>query len=155
MSTPEHESELPRGDGLSRRRFLTETGAAAFAFTIVKPALVRGSSANSKVNLGIVGCGGRGKWIANLFQKHGGYNVIAAADYFADRVNGLADKMQIPAAQRYTGLSGYRRLLDQKVDAVAIESPPFFHPVQAADAVAAGKHVYLAKPIAVDVPGCT
>jgi len=38
---------------------------------------------------------------------------------------------------------------------VAIESPPFFHPMQAADAVAAGKHVYLAKPIAVDVPGCT
>lgn len=155
MSTPEHESESPRGDGLSRRRFLAETGAAAFAFTIVKPELVRGSNANSKVNLGIIGCGGRGKWIANLFQKHGGYNVIAAADYFADRVNGLADKMQIPAAHRYTGLSGYRRLLDQKVDAVAIESPPFFHPVQAADAVAAGKHVYLAKPIAVDVPGCT
>jgi len=37
---------------------------------------------------------------------------------------------------------------------VAIETPPYFHPAQAADAVAAGKHVYLAKPIAVDVPGC-
>ena len=35
-----------------------------------------------------------------------------------------------------------------------IETPPYFHPQQAADAVAAGKHVFLAKPIAVDVPGC-
>jgi len=37
---------------------------------------------------------------------------------------------------------------------VAIESPPYFHPEQAAAAVAAGKHVYLAKPVAVDVAGC-
>jgi len=37
---------------------------------------------------------------------------------------------------------------------VVIETPPYFHPQQAADAVDAGKHVYLAKPIAVDAPGC-
>jgi predicted dehydrogenase len=154
MPLPPKDSTSSSGDGLSRRRFLSEAGAAAFAFSIVKPELVRGTSANSKVNLGIIGCGGRGTWIANLFQKHGGYNLVAAADYFPDRVNGMGDKLQIPAASRFTGLSGYRRLLEQKVDAVAIESPPFFHPSQAADAVAAGKHVYLAKPIAVDVPGC-
>jgi predicted dehydrogenase len=44
--------------------------------------------------------------------------------------------------------------MEQPVDAVAIESPPYFHPEQAAAAVAAGKHVYMAKPLAVDVPGC-
>ncbi len=37
---------------------------------------------------------------------------------------------------------------------MVIESPPYFHPQQAAAAVDAGKHVYVAKPIAVDVPGC-
>ena len=146
----------PQDDaGLSRRRFLADAGAAALAFTIVKPELVRGSAANSKVSLGLIGCGGRGRWIADLFQKHGGYNLVAAADYSPDPVEALAAKAQVPAAGRFTGLSGYRRLLEQKVDAVAIESPPFFHPAQAADAVAAGKHVYLAKPVAVDVPGCT
>jgi myo-inositol 2-dehydrogenase/D-chiro-inositol 1-dehydrogenase len=139
---------------VSRRRFLKNAGGAAVALSIVKPELVRGTSANSKVDLGVIGCGGRGTWIANLFQKHGGYNIVAAADYFPDRVSAFGGKLGVPEARRFTGLSAYRRLLDEKVDAVAIESPPFFHPVHAAAAVAAGRHVYLAKPVAVDVPGC-
>jgi myo-inositol 2-dehydrogenase/D-chiro-inositol 1-dehydrogenase len=142
-------------NGLSRRRFLADAGAAALGFSVVRPELVHGSGANSKVDLGIIGCGGRGTWIADLFQKHGGYSVVAAADYFPDRVQRFGDKMSVAPARRFTGLSAYRRLLEQKLDAVAIETPPFFHPAQAADAVAAGKHVYLAKPVAVDVPGCT
>ena len=51
------------------------------------PDLVRGAEANSRINIGLVGCGGRGKWIAELFKKHGGYNVAAVADYFVDRTN--------------------------------------------------------------------
>jgi predicted dehydrogenase len=62
--------------------------------------------------------------------------------------------LNVPATKRFTGLSCYKRLLEQKLDAVAIETPPYFHPEQAAAAVDAGKHVYLAKPLAVDVPGC-
>jgi len=60
----------------------------------------------------------------------------------------------VPPERRYSGLLGYRRMLEGKIDAVAIESPPYFHPEQAAAAVDAGAHVYLAKPVAVDVPGC-
>ena len=154
MSQPPTDLDSSRAAGLSRRRFLADAGTAALAFSVVKPELVRGTGANSKVNLGIIGCGGRGSWIANLFQKHGGYNVVALADYFPERVEAVGGKLGVPADRRFTGLSGYKRLLEQGLDAVAIESPPFFHPAQAADAVAAGKHVYLAKPIAVDVPGC-
>ncbi len=136
----------------TRRDFMAGAGAAAVSFAVMEPSLVRGSAANSKINLGLIGCGGRGSWIANLFQKHGGYNLIAAADYFQDRVDEVG-KLGVPEANRFTGLKGYLKLLE-KVDAVAIISPPYFHPEQAAAAVAAGKHVYLAKPIAVDVPGC-
>lgn len=138
---------------ISRRRFMAGAGAAALSFTAVKSELVRGAGANSKVNLGLIGCGGRGTWIANLFQQHGGYNVVAVADYFQDRTDNAGEKLGVPPANRFTGLSGYKKLLE-KVDAVAIESPPYFHPEQAADAVDAGCHVYVAKPIAVDVPGC-
>jgi predicted dehydrogenase len=51
------------------------------------------------------------------------------------------------------GLDGYLRLLESKLDGVIITSPPYFHPEQTAAAIAAGKHVWCAKPIAVDVPG--
>jgi predicted dehydrogenase len=66
----------------------------------------------------------------------------------------VGEKHGIDRSRRYTGLSGYQRLLESKLDAVVIETPPYFHPLQAAAAVDAGKHVFVAKPIAVDTPGC-
>ncbi|MGM0487455.1 MAG: Gfo/Idh/MocA family protein [Planctomycetota bacterium] len=138
----------------SRRRFLAGAGAATVGMSLVGPETIRAASANEKVDIGLIGCGGRGSWIADLFQKHGGYNIVAAADYFEDRVTAFGDRFDVKTAARFTGLDGYKRLLEQPVDAVVIESPPYFHPEQAAAGVEAGKHVYVAKPIAVDVPGC-
>lgn len=145
-------SNVPHG--LSRRTFMAGAGAAAASLTVIKPKSARAYNANSKVDIGLIGCGGRGTWIADLFQQHGGYNVAAAADYFKDRADNVGNRFEIKAERRYTGLSGYHRMLEQKPDAVVIESPPYFHPEQAAAGVAAGCHVYVAKPIAVDVPGC-
>ncbi|MDA1275658.1 MAG: Gfo/Idh/MocA family oxidoreductase [Verrucomicrobia bacterium] len=50
----------------------------------------------------------------------------------------------------------YEDTLEQKTTSLTLASysPPYFHPMHAADAVDAGKHVFCAKPIAVDVPGC-
>jgi predicted dehydrogenase len=138
----------------SRRAFLAGTAAGAATFTIVGAGLARGTAANSTITLGLIGAGGRGAWIADLFQKTGKYKVVALADYFDDRANPAGAKLGVPEAKRFTTLSGYKRVLDETLDAAVIETPPYFHPQQAADAVAAGKHVYLAKPIAVDVPGC-
>jgi len=140
-------------ESISRRNFIAGAGAAALSFTVVKPEQVRGAGANSKIKLGLIGCGGRGTWIANLFRQHGGFDVVAVADYFQDRVDNAGGKLGVPEANRFTGLYGYKKLLE-KVDAVAIETPPYFHPEQAALAVDAGCHTYVAKPIAVDVPGC-
>lgn len=154
-------SSHPRADGnrqkrltasMPRRGFLT--GAALTGLTLVKPHLVTGATANTKVRIGLIGCGGRGTWIADLFHKHGGYQLVAAADYFGDRVHRVGEQFQIPADRRFTGVDGYKRLLDCKPDAIVIESPPYFHPEQALAGVEAGCHVFCAKPIAVDVPGC-
>ena len=140
---------------MNRRHFLAGTSTAALGFTVLQSQAVHGADAPAKLNLGLIGCGGRGKWIAGLFARHGGYHIAGVFDYFADRANEAGDQFKVETASRYTGLNGYQRLLEQKnLDAVAIISPPYFHPIQAAAAVAAGKHVYLAKPIAVDVPGC-
>jgi predicted dehydrogenase len=137
---------------VGRREFLA--AATAGTFTIMKPSLVRGAQANSTIELGMIGCGGRGNWIAKLFLDNGKYRFVACSDYFQDRVDGFGGKYQVGADRRYATLSGHKRLLESKLDAVVIESPPYFHPEQAAAAVEAGKHVYTAKPIAVDVPGC-
>jgi myo-inositol 2-dehydrogenase/D-chiro-inositol 1-dehydrogenase len=139
---------------LSRREFIKGAGTATLSLTILRPDLVRGTQANSRIKLGLVGCGGRGIWIAGLFAKHGGYEIMAGSDYFQDRVDALAAQFSLPSSKLFTGLSSYKRLLESGVDAIAIESPPYFHPEQAAAGVAKGVHVYLAKPMAVDVPGC-
>jgi len=139
---------------ISRRKFMKAAGATAVSFTILRPELVRGAQANSKIKLGVIGCGGRGVWIAGLFAAHGGYEVFAGSDYFSDRVEALGAKFSVPRERLFPGLSGYKRLLDCGAEAVAIETPPYFHPGQAAAAVDKGIHVYLAKPLAVDVPGC-
>jgi myo-inositol 2-dehydrogenase / D-chiro-inositol 1-dehydrogenase len=138
---------------VNRRQFIRQAGTLA-SLTVLPGATARSYAANQKIKLGLIGCGGRGSWIADLFMKHGGYELTALADYFPDKVDEAGRKFNVPSDRRYTGLSCYKRLLDSHVDAVAIESPPYFHPEQAAAAVEAGVNVYLAKPIAVDVPGC-
>ena len=138
---------------MGRRGFLA--GAAAATLTIVKPGSARGAEANSQLELGLIGCGNRGCWIADLFQKNTKTRLVAAHDYFPAHAHRAVERFGVPAARCTSGLSGYKRLLEGKLDAVAIESPPYFHPEQAAAAVEAGKHVFCAKPVGVDAPGCT
>jgi len=139
---------------LSRRKFIAASVLAAASTTLVKPESVAGSAANSVLEIGLIGCGGRGNWITDVFKQNTNYRFVAVADYFQDRVDAVGKKVDVPADRRYSSLSGYKRLLEGKLDVAVIETPPSFHPEQAAAAVDAGKHVFLAKPIAVDVPGC-
>jgi predicted dehydrogenase len=137
---------------LARRRFLAATG-----LTVLTAASARSpaadSSANSRIELGLIGCGGRGTWIAPLLAENPQCRIVAVHDYFKDRVDALGEKIGVEPTRRYTGLDGYKDLLDSKIDAVVIESPPYFHPEQTIAAINMDKHVYLAKPISVDVPG--
>jgi len=79
---------------------------------------------------------------------------VALSDPFEDRLASGRERFGIDPARCYRGLDAHVELVASKVDAVAIESPPYFHPRQAAAAIDAGKHVYLAKPVAVDAAGC-
>ncbi|MCX6896897.1 MAG: Gfo/Idh/MocA family oxidoreductase [Verrucomicrobia bacterium] len=142
---------------LSRRNFLILGAAAATATAMTGVAQVTNAPAakfERKLKFGLVGCGKRGAMIGSQFKAHGGFEVVAVADYFPSAADATGEKLGVPANRRFTGLDGYRRLLASGVEAVAIETPPYFHPGQAAAAVDAGVNVYLAKPVAVDVPGC-
>jgi len=138
--------------GFSRRGFIKRTAAAGLTAAVTSRGFAQGT-AEQKIKIGIVGCGGRGGFIANLFNSHGGYEIIALGDYFQEKVDIQGDKYNVPASRRFTGLNSYKKVLEVKPDALVITSPPYFHPEQAAAAVDAGVHVYVAKPVAVDVPG--
>ena len=99
----------------TRRKFITTTGAAAIgSFTIVNPLIARGSLANTKIRIGVIGCGGRGTWIAKLFKAHGGYEIVAGADYFQDKVETFGNQLGVSKNKLFTGLSAYKKLIDNK-----------------------------------------
>ncbi len=136
-----------------RRTFLKTTGAAG-GLMIAASKTAFGADANSRLQLGLIGCGGRGPWIADFFEKHTNTKCVAVCDYFRNQVQAAGTRFGIAADRQYVGLDGYKELIASEVDAVAVESPAYFHPEHAVAALEAGKHVYLAKPIAIDVPGC-
>ncbi|GAC1633795.1 MAG: Gfo/Idh/MocA family oxidoreductase [Candidatus Acidiferrum sp.] len=150
-------------NNLDRRKFLGATAATA-GWMILNPSLVRGTDANSAVRVGLLGCGGRGTEDATNLVDTGSARVTALADLFPDQLEAarkhfdeLQQSKNIPALdpkQLFVGPNAYHEILASKeIDAIVIATPPYFHPMHLEAAVAAGKHVYIEKPVAVDVPG--
>jgi predicted dehydrogenase len=148
---------------VGRREFVG--AAAAASAMIIKPELVWGTEANSAVRLGLLGCGGRGTHVTSSFLEHTSARVTAIGDIFDDRlkrgkerldkVSAEFGKSSIDASNMFRGPKAYEGLLaSDDVDAVYIATPPYFHPQHLEAAIDSGKHIYLEKPVAVDVPGC-
>ncbi|MCU1241951.1 MAG: putative oxidoreductase [Candidatus Acidoferrum typicum] len=146
-----------------RRKFL-KSAATTAGVMFIKPSLVRGTEANSAVRVGLLGCGGRGTEDATNLIDTGNARVVAVADLFGDQLyaaHAHFDQIQrakgyaaIDASQLFLGLHAYEQIARSKeVDAIVIATPPYYHPKHLEVVVAAGKHVYLEKPVAVDVPG--
>jgi len=154
MSTPD------RNEPTISRRGLLGAAAMASSMSILGGMKVLAADApkpaatERKIKIGLVGCGGRGHWLLPLFIEHGGYELHALADYFPEVAEAAGGKLAVAKTRRFSGLSGYKKLIESGVEAVLIEDVPYFYPEQARAAVEAGLHVYMAKPIAVDVPGC-
>jgi myo-inositol 2-dehydrogenase/D-chiro-inositol 1-dehydrogenase len=156
--------EAEFGGEIHRRKFIGGVAAAAGGMLFVPAGLVRGSAANSAVRVGLLGCGGRGTEDATNLVETGGARVVALADMFQDQLDtarAAFDKMQlgkgysaIDASQLFVGPKAFEKIAASKeVDAIVVASPPYFHPQHLEAVVAGGKHVYLEKPVAVDVPG--
>ena len=134
---------------IGRRAFVSAAG-----LLIARPETVFGSQANSAVEIGIVGCGGRGNWIGKLFQEHANIRIVALADVIRERLEQTRAAFRVEGSRAYHGPKAADELAASKLDAVVIETPVYYHPSQALAAVNAGRHVFLAKPVAPDVPGC-
>ena len=158
------DSEKPAlSNEVTRRKFIAVTAATAGAM-LLKPSLVRGTAANSAVRVGLLGCGGRGTEDATNLVDTDGARVVALGDMFQDQLDiarNHFDEMQqgkgyaaLDASQLFVGPDAYQRIAaSREVDAIVIATPPYYHPQHLEAVVAAKKHVYLEKPVAVDVPG--
>lgn len=132
----------------SRRGFLETSAAGAFA--IVRPESVRGSQANSKISVGLIGTGNRGSYDASIVNADPRARVTALCDLFDDRIEMATQKIKADKPAVY---KDFEKLLASDVDAVLIATPPFEHPRMLEAAVQARKHIYCEKPMGVDAAG--
>ena len=141
------------------------TGAAmvgtAFAlnFNIPRSAFAMGSNT---LKIGLIGCGGRGTGAAyQALTADKDVVLTAMGDIFEDHLEeSLAnlmkdhgDKVKLGNPGKYLGFDAYQKVIDSDVDLVILTTPPAFRPLHLEKAIAAGKHVFCEKPMAVDVPG--
>src|SRR5262247_2171323 len=147
---------MKKKDLVSRRTVLKGAAAATAAstFTIVNAKSVRGTAANSMVEIGFIGCGGQGTRDATNLEATGKAKIVELADYFQDQLDKAKAKFNVDAARAHVGIDAYKEVIGSKVDAVLMVTPPGFRPEHFKAAVAAKKHIFAEKPLAVDVPGC-
>ena len=122
---------------MKRRTFLLSAPAAALA-----------APPSDRVNLGVIGAGGRGTFVMTVFQEDANLKVTAMCDIYEPNLErGLSTikKKQSESAKAYRQ---YKELLaDKNVDAVLIATPEHWHHRMVLDALAAGKDVYVEKPL--------
>jgi predicted dehydrogenase len=121
---------------LNRRSFLIAGGLTALASTRVL-------GANDILRIGVIGAGGRMGDLLNAADKVGNYQIVAVSDAYAPR----RDAIKLRSNGTATTHVNYHEVLEQQLDAVFIASPDHWHVRMAVDALAAGKDVYLEKPV--------
>ncbi len=125
-----------------RRTFLKTAAAAAIA-TQARPIL----GANDRVNLAVVGLGGRGRDHVNTMAATGSARLGALCDVnqaALERAQAMVGKLQGHKAKEYRDM---RKLFeDREIDAVSIATPNHWHSLSTIWACQAGKDVYIEKP---------
>jgi predicted dehydrogenase len=151
----------------SRRSFLRTSAIAGLGAGLSAPLSATGRGRNGRddeLRIGLIGCGGRGTGAAaQALSTNGPVRLVAMADMFADSLDNalkslmenetLAKRIDVPAERRFVGFDAYQGVLASDIDVVCIATPPHFRPQHFEAAIAAGKHVFLEKPVAVDAPG--
>lgn len=159
----------------SRRKFIAGTTAAAVGSSLITPDGRAVGAGDREIKIALVGCGGRGTGAAaQALNTYGKVKLWAMADAFPEQLeksykaltaqrpkvsrdekgNNLQDRIEVPSERRFIGLDAYRKVCALKeVDMVILTTPPGFRPRQFEEAVKAGKHVFMEKPVATDVHG--
>ena len=158
---------------LNRRTFIKAsslaTGGLILPNWLQAQAHISGSDA---IKIGVVGCGGRGtEAVVQALSTAQNVQLVALGDVFRDRLDSCLKKVrdkqyknaagesitsaecvEVPEEHKFTGFDAYQKVIPL-VDVVILTTPPGFRPLHFEAAVAAGKHVFMEKPVATDAPG--
>ncbi len=152
---------------ISRRDFLaagTTATAAISGFPFVHATHAQDTK---PIKIGLVGCGGRGTGaVADALNADPNVRLVAMADPFQDRIDSSLKTLKNPKRRGgplkgievtkdtcFSGLDGYKKILEMDIDYVCLVSPPGFRPMQFEAAINAGKNVFAEKPLATDPVG--
>jgi predicted dehydrogenase len=152
---------------ITRRDFLKDSTAAATVGFLATSALAQTTApapAQPALKVGLIGCGGRGTGAAlQALKADPNVHLTAMADVFADRLEtslatlrkqtAIAARIDVTTATSFVGLDAFQKVIDSGVDVVLLTSTPAFRPEHFKAAIAAGKHVFCEKPVAVDGAG--
>jgi len=129
---------------------------------------------DDEIKVALIGCGGRGTaaaaqalstqgkvtlWaMADAFEKNitGSLRRIrggVAKNYDSQKMGPLEDRVKVAPERQFSGFDAYQKAIDSGADLVILATPPGFRPIHFEAAIAAGKHVFMEKPVAVDSPG--
>jgi predicted dehydrogenase len=136
---------IPHGTAstLSRRRFIKYTAATATILGVA-PAFLRGQNLNSRINVAVIGAGGKGSSDSSETAKVGG-NIVGLCDVDLKTLDREGAKYS--QARRF---QDYRKMLDQmekEIDAVIVATPDHVHAAASTMAMSLGKHCFCQKPL--------
>jgi len=145
-----------------RRDFIRSSSiiAGSAAVTMASASSVF-AAGNDAIKVALIGCGGRGTGAAaDALESGQNVRIVAMADAFQDNLDTSLknlkqkynEKIDVPQSRQYGGFDGYKSAI-KDADVVILATPPGFRPIHFEEAVKAGKHVFMEKPVAVDIPG--
>ena len=147
----------------SRRNFLRQsiaiTGVGASGYLASGRSLRAGSpvrsnalGANDRILVGLIGCGGRGRRLLDLFLKVDGVSCAAICDVDDGHTGKALRSVEAAAGRTPLQTSDFRRVLDLKeLDAVIVATPDHWHALQSVAACQAGKDIYVEKPLSLTI----
>lgn len=143
---------------LSRRSFVKSSTVAVGAAVLANSPMCRplgARVASDTMRIGIVGCGARGLGaLRDCLTGAPGVKIVALADLFQQQVDSVKSRLKLHDVAMFSGFDAFEKIYSVDFDLVILAGPPGFRPAHFAAAVAAGRHVFIEKPVAVDPTGC-
>ncbi|MGO1520087.1 MAG: Gfo/Idh/MocA family protein [Sphingobacterium sp.] len=148
-------------ESLKRRDFIKSSSALMGAAALSGSVSQVFAAGNDEIKIALIGCGGRGTGATfNALESGQNVKLVAMADTFKDNLDETyttikekyGDRIDVPESRRYVGFEGYKEAI-KDADVVLLTTPPGFRPIHFAEAVKQGKHVFMEKAVAADIPG--